>query len=419
MGEHGPKAARPHAEQVHVELERPAVVGELQQQRAGAAERQAAQLLRVEARRQRERQLAAADDLDRDALLGHGRPQLADELLDRVGAGRVVAADVRRRREHAHAVRGRGPDDREAVRGRDGAVVDARQDVGVEIDHGGAGDDTPRRGLSSLDVQDLELERAARGRHLDDLALLLAQDRLADGRLVRELALRRVRLRRADDVVLNGLVRVHVLQLHVRADRDDVLGDLLLVDHARVEEALLELGDPVLEHRLLVLGVVVLRVLGDVAELARLLDALGNLATLLGREVVDLLLELLVALCSEDYVLHVRRPPGPKKEQCAAHRRRRGREGYLRVWTDVKTRELRCPRARRTTHALADRERRDPDARRARADGGRQRAGVPATGPALRRGARLLGDGLLRRDRAPQRADARLPACGLRRAPAR
>ena len=43
---------------------------------------------------------------------------------------------------------------------------------------------------------------------------------------------------------------------------------------------------------------------------------------------------------------------------------------------------------------LADRARRDPDAARARADGGRQRAGVPPPGTPLRRRARLLGDGL-------------------------
>ena len=55
-----------------------------------------------------------------------------------------------------------------------------------------------------------------------------------------------------------------------------------------------------LEHRLLVLRVVVLGVLGDVAELARDADPLGDLAALLGREVLDLLLELLVALGRED-----------------------------------------------------------------------------------------------------------------------
>ena len=66
------------------------------------------------------------------------------------------------------------------------------------------------------------------------------------------------------------------------------------------EQPLLELRDPVLEHRLLVLRVVVLGVLGDVAELARDADALRDLAPLLGLQVVDLLLELLVALGRED-----------------------------------------------------------------------------------------------------------------------
>src|SRR5262249_49925504 len=37
---------------------------------------------------------------------------------------------------------------------------------------------TSRGGLRRLDLEDLELERAARGRHLDDLALLLPHDRL-------------------------------------------------------------------------------------------------------------------------------------------------------------------------------------------------------------------------------------------------
>src|ERR1041385_7373169 len=113
--------------------------------------------------------------------------------------------------------------------------------------------------LRGLDFEDLELERAARGGDRHGLALLLADDRLADGRLVRQLVLRRIRLRRADDVVFEGLLRVDVAQLHVRADRDDVLRDALLVDHARVTQALLERRDPMLEQHLLVLRVVVLR----------------------------------------------------------------------------------------------------------------------------------------------------------------
>ena len=59
-----------------------------------------------------------------------------------------------------------------------------------------------------------------------------------------------------------------------------------------------------LEHRLLVLRVVVLGVLGDVAELARDADPLRDLAPLVGQQVLDLLLELLVALGREDDFLH-------------------------------------------------------------------------------------------------------------------
>ena len=67
----------------------------------------------------------------------------------------------------------------------------------------------------------------------------------------------------------------------------------LRVDHARVEQALLELRDLVLEHRLLVLGVVVLRVLRDLAELARDPDPVGDFPTLVGSQDLELLRQLL------------------------------------------------------------------------------------------------------------------------------
>ena len=102
-----------------------------------------------------------------------------------------------------------------------------------------------------------------------------------------------IRLGGADDAVLDGLLRVDVAQAHVRADGHDVLRDLPLLDHAGGREPLLELRDPRLEHRLLVLRGVVLGVLGDVAELAGDLDPLGDLAPTLGREILDLALELL------------------------------------------------------------------------------------------------------------------------------
>jgi hypothetical protein len=133
----------------------------------------------------------------------------------------------------------------------------------------------------------------------------VAHDRLADGRLVRELVLRRIRLGRTDDVVLDRLVRADVAQPHLRADRDLARLDLLLRDHPGVLQPVLEQRDAGLEVGLLVLGVVVLGVLRDVAELARDPDALGNVTTLVGRQRLDLVLELLEALGSENYFLQI------------------------------------------------------------------------------------------------------------------
>ena len=72
------------------------------------------------------------------------------------------------------------------------------------------------------------------------------------------------------------------------------------VDDDGAAQPLLERVDARLEHGLLVLGVVVLGVLRDVAEVARGADALGDLVALDGREVLDLLLEALEALGRED-----------------------------------------------------------------------------------------------------------------------
>src|SRR5579875_1435024 len=158
--------------------------------------------------------------------------------------------------------------------------------------------------LGRLDLHDLELPRPPRRRRLDDVALLVPHDRLADRRLVRELHLGRVRLGRADDVVLDRLVRGHVLEAHLGSYRDLARADLLLRHDARVLQPFLERRDPRLEVGLVVLRRVVLGVLGDVAELARGADPLGHLAAAHRRQVLDLLLELLVALRREDDFLH-------------------------------------------------------------------------------------------------------------------
>ena len=72
------------------------------------------------------------------------------------------------------------------------------------------------------------------------------------------------------------------------------------VDDDGVADTVLELGDTRLEHRLIVLGSVVLRVLGDLAKVAGFLDAFGDFAPTTSRKVLDLGLELLVALGSDE-----------------------------------------------------------------------------------------------------------------------
>ena len=118
----------------------------------------------------------------------------------------------------------------------------------------------------------------------DDLAALVAEQRLADRRLVRELAARRGWPRRSRRSCTSCDLSVFwSLTWTVTPTRHDVGVHVLLVDDAGGAQLVLEVGDLLLEHRLLVLGVVVLGVLGDVAELARLLDPLGDLAPALGR----------------------------------------------------------------------------------------------------------------------------------------
>ena len=127
---------------------------------------------------------------------------------------------------------------------------------------------------------------------------------LPTGDSLESLLLGRVGLGRADDRVLLRLAGLLVLDVHDRADLHDVGRDLGGVDdRARRASFSSSVGDARLEHRLLVLGVVVLGVLGDVAELACLLDALGDLAAAVGAQDLELVLELLEAFRGEDDVL--------------------------------------------------------------------------------------------------------------------
>ena len=77
-----------------------------------------------------------------------------------------------------------------------------------------------------------------------------------------------------------------------RADLD-VVGRVVLVDDRGVLDQRLERLDPALDERLLVLGVLVLGVLGQVAVLLGVVDPIGDLGSLDGDHLVELRAELL------------------------------------------------------------------------------------------------------------------------------
>ena len=141
---------------------------------------------------------------------------------------------------------------------------------------------------------------------------------------------RRVGLGRADDAVRRVALAVEVLDRDLQPDVDGAGVRLGRIDDARRAQALLELRDLLLEHHLLVLRVVELGVLADVAELARDADAVGDLAPLVGRQVLQLLLQLLVALLSEQDVSLHDASIGPGG-QAAAGKTSSGRTKHMRA----------------------------------------------------------------------------------------
>ena len=90
-----------------------------------------------------------------------------------------------------------------------------------------------------------------------------------------------------------------------RGTDDGLVAALGRLDDLRVGQDLVDLCDALLDKRLLVLGVVVLGVLGNVAELAGDADALAELIALLGLEVMQLLFELCLALGGKNKLVTV------------------------------------------------------------------------------------------------------------------
>src|SRR5688572_5013674 len=156
----------------------------------------------------------------------------------------------------------------------------------------------------SADAGDLVREVARGHLHDDLLALLLAQERATDGALIGDPAFAGLRLGRADD--RERLLAVAALDADLRADLD-VVGRMVLVDDRGVLDQRLERLDPALDERLLVLGVLVLGVLGQVAVLLGIVDPIGDLGSLDRDHVLELRAELLEAILRDVCGLAVHR----------------------------------------------------------------------------------------------------------------
>src|SRR5204862_1305752 len=189
-----------------------------------------------------------------------------------------------------------------------------------------------------INFGDLELALLAVGQRDADLfTALAAHERLADRGLVGQLLLGGVGLGRAHDRELQRAALL-VLDVDDRADADGVGGDVVRVDDLGGAQTLLQLHDALLEHRLLVLGVVVLGVLRDVAELASLLDALGHVAAPVAGQLLELILELLEAFWGEDDVLGHKTEPGvveqgkPRAQAGTAAQCSNGRNSLKTAW---------------------------------------------------------------------------------------
>src|SRR3954471_1353212 len=164
--------------------------------------------------------------------------------------------------------------------------------------------------LLPLDLGDLVGLGAAGRHHLDGFALLLVDQRARQRRGNRDATLFGVGLGLADDLPDLLLVGVLVDQGHGRAELDGVAAQLGDVDHVGARELVLKLGDGALVERLLLLGGVILRVLGEVAMGARLRDLLDDPRTFDLLAVLEIGLEHGVTRSGHWYLFnHVLNPP--------------------------------------------------------------------------------------------------------------
>ena len=107
----------------------------LEQDPPSLAQRDATQLPIIEPLDDGLRHLAAGQDRDRDPLTLELAREIGRAALDLVDPHVVIVADMRGGADRLDAVVGGLPRHRDAVRQLSRPVVDARQDVTVEVDH--------------------------------------------------------------------------------------------------------------------------------------------------------------------------------------------------------------------------------------------------------------------------------------------
>ena len=137
VGEQDPEAADAELEEQVLEALRQLAVGRLHQQvMAALAERDRAQVLVARVLRPQEIDLAARDELDLQPLPRRRGRELGGALAE-LGRDdvRMVGAHVRRRGQRDRPLLRRRRERLERARDVRRPVVDAREDVGVEIDH--------------------------------------------------------------------------------------------------------------------------------------------------------------------------------------------------------------------------------------------------------------------------------------------
>ena len=132
----------------------------------------------------------------------------------------------------------------------------------------------------------------------------------ATGLVHREQSARHVRLVLAHYAIGDLIARIEILE-HDRGAEAHHVGRLAAdLDDLGAREAVLDLADARLDHRLLLLGRVVLRVLGDVAVLARAADRGGDRRALDALQAAQLFGELVVTLAGHVHFLAQRASSG-------------------------------------------------------------------------------------------------------------